>query len=113
VEARSFDAMRGAIEPTEGRSRSSSATPPWPCSASRRCRSLDPALVVLFGDVRWREPAFLDLIRHAADPSRGAPSLLLCIAGPELLERAPSWRGGMLDATTELLEPCPRPRPRS
>ncbi|HZQ02765.1 MAG TPA: AAA family ATPase [Gaiellaceae bacterium] len=62
-------------------------------------------LVVVFDDVHWGEPTFLDLIEHVADLSRDAPILLLCLARPELLDRRPGWGGGKLNATTVLLEP--------
>jgi len=62
-------------------------------------------LVVVFDDMHWGEPTFLDLVEHVADLSRDAPILLLCLARPELLERRPGWGGGKLNATTVLLEP--------
>jgi class 3 adenylate cyclase/tetratricopeptide (TPR) repeat protein len=62
-------------------------------------------LVVVFDDVHWGEPTFLDLVEHVADLSRDVPILLLCLARPELLDRRPGWGGGKLNATTVLLEP--------
>jgi class 3 adenylate cyclase/tetratricopeptide (TPR) repeat protein len=62
-------------------------------------------LLVRFDDVHWGEPALLDLIEHVATMSRGAPILLLCLGRPELLDRRPAWGGGLLNATTALLEP--------
>jgi class 3 adenylate cyclase len=62
-------------------------------------------LVVVFDDIHWGEPTFLDLLDHVADLSRGAPILLLCLARPELLDERPGWGGGKLNATTLLLEP--------
>ena len=62
-------------------------------------------LVVVFDDIHWGEPTFLDLIEHVADLSRDAPILVLCLARPELLDRRPGWGGGKLNATTVLLEP--------
>ena len=62
-------------------------------------------LSVLFDDLQWAEPTFLDLIEHVADWSRDAPILLLCLARPELLELRPGWGGGKMNATTVLLEP--------
>jgi class 3 adenylate cyclase/tetratricopeptide (TPR) repeat protein len=62
-------------------------------------------LVVLFDDVHWAEPTFLDLVEHLADWSRDAPILVLCLARPELLEARAGWGGGKLNATTILLEP--------
>ena len=62
-------------------------------------------LVVVLDDLQWAEPAFLELLEHVATMSRGAPILLFCVARPDLLERRPNWGGGMLNATTVLLEP--------
>jgi class 3 adenylate cyclase/tetratricopeptide (TPR) repeat protein len=65
----------------------------------------DGPLVVVFDDIHWGEPTFLDLLDHVADLSRGAPILLLCVARPELLDDRPGWGGGKLNATTALLQP--------
>ena len=62
-------------------------------------------LVVVFEDVQWGEPAFLDLVEHVSDWSRDAPILLLCVARPELIDLRSGWGGGKLNATTVLLEP--------
>jgi class 3 adenylate cyclase/tetratricopeptide (TPR) repeat protein len=61
-------------------------------------------LAVVFDDLQWAEPTFLDLIDHITDLARDAPMLLLCIARPELLDARPGWGGGKLNATTMLLE---------
>jgi class 3 adenylate cyclase len=62
-------------------------------------------LVIVFDDLHWGEPVFLDLVEHIADFSRDAPILLLCMARPELLDRRSAWGGGKLNATNVLLEP--------
>jgi class 3 adenylate cyclase/tetratricopeptide (TPR) repeat protein len=62
-------------------------------------------VVVLFDDVHWGEPTFLDLIDHVADWARDVPILLMCLARAELLEERPMWAGGKLNATSLLLEP--------
>ncbi len=67
--------------------------------------ALDRPLVVIFDDIQWAEPTFLELVEHIADWSRGAAIFLLCIARPELLELQPSWGGGKANATSLLLEP--------
>ncbi|HZB02517.1 MAG TPA: AAA family ATPase, partial [Actinomycetota bacterium] len=64
-------------------------------------------VVLVFDDIHWGEPTFLDLIEHLADWTRDAAVLLLCIARPELLEVRPGWGGGKLNATAILLEPLP------
>jgi class 3 adenylate cyclase/tetratricopeptide (TPR) repeat protein len=62
-------------------------------------------LVVLFDDIHWAEPTFLDLIEHLADFSRDAPLLLVCLSRQELFDHRPGWGGGKVNATTMLLEP--------
>jgi class 3 adenylate cyclase/tetratricopeptide (TPR) repeat protein len=62
-------------------------------------------LVVVFDDIHWGEPPFLDLIEYVADLSRDAPILLLCMARAELLDRRPGWGGGKPNATNVVLEP--------
>jgi class 3 adenylate cyclase len=61
-------------------------------------------LIVVFDDLQWAEPTFLDLIDHVTDLARDAPMLLVCVARPELLEVRSGWGGGKLNATTMLLE---------
>ena len=62
-------------------------------------------VVVVFDDLHWAEPLFLDLVEHVADLSRDAPILLLCLARQELLEIRPAWGGGKVNAISILLEP--------
>ena len=61
-------------------------------------------LVIVFDDIHWGEPTFLDLIEHLAGRIRDAAVLLVCIARPELLDGRSGWAGGTLNATTVLLE---------
>lgn len=62
-------------------------------------------LILVFDDIHWGEPTFLDLIDHIADWTRDTPILLLAMARPELLEKRPAWGGGKRSATTLQLEP--------
>ncbi|MGH3062830.1 MAG: adenylate/guanylate cyclase domain-containing protein [Gaiellaceae bacterium] len=64
----------------------------------------DRPLVLVFDDLQWAEPTFLDLVDHVSDLARDTPLLLLCVARPELLDHRPGWGGGKLNATTMLLE---------
>ncbi|MDQ6682292.1 MAG: AAA family ATPase, partial [Chloroflexota bacterium] len=68
-------------------------------------RAADSPLILVFDDIQWAEPTFLDLLEHIADWSRSEPLLLLCLARADLLEERPAWGGGKLNATTILLEP--------
>ncbi|MDQ3985127.1 MAG: AAA family ATPase, partial [Actinomycetota bacterium] len=62
-------------------------------------------LAVVFDDMHWAQPTFLDLVEHVADWSRDAPLVVVCMARPELLEVRPSWGGGKFNATSILMEP--------
>jgi class 3 adenylate cyclase/tetratricopeptide (TPR) repeat protein len=62
-------------------------------------------LVLLFDDIHWGEPTFLDLIEHIANWSRDVAILLVCMARPELLDTRSSWGGGKMNAATITLEP--------
>ena len=62
-------------------------------------------LVVVFDDLHWGEPSFLDMIDHVADAARDASILLICTARPEFLDARAGWAGGKLNATSILLEP--------
>jgi class 3 adenylate cyclase len=61
-------------------------------------------LVLVFDDVHWGEPTFLDLVEHMAEWTRDAPILLIVMARAELLETRPAWGGGKRWATTMSLE---------
>ena len=64
-------------------------------------------LVVVWEDIHWAEPTFLDLIDHLTDWSRDAPIFLLTPARPELLDARAGWGGGKHNASTILLEALP------
>ena len=65
----------------------------------------DRPLVLVFDDIHWAEPTFLDLVEHVADWARDSPILLVCLARPDLLEARSGWAGGKLNATSTFLEP--------
>jgi tetratricopeptide (TPR) repeat protein len=77
----------------------------WAVRKLLESHARDKPLVVVFDDVQWGEPTFLDLVDHVADLSRDAPILLVCLARPELLDMRPGWSGGKFNATSVLLEP--------
>jgi class 3 adenylate cyclase len=51
-------------------------------------------LVVVFDDLQWAEPTFLDLVDHVTDLSRDAPILLICVARPDSSTFAPAGAAG-------------------
>ena len=56
-------------------------------------------LVVVFDDIHWAEPTFLDLIEDILDASLGVPLLLVCAARHELLEDRPGFAAGRRTAS--------------
>jgi DNA-binding SARP family transcriptional activator/class 3 adenylate cyclase len=48
-------------------------------------------LVLVFEDLQWADDALLDFIDSLPEAADAAPLLVLCTAGPELLERRPDW----------------------
>ncbi len=77
----------------------------WAFRKLLEAHAAERPVVVVFDDLHWGEPTFLDLVEHVADLSRDAPILLLCMARPELLDVRAAWGGGKLNATNVLLEP--------
>jgi class 3 adenylate cyclase len=47
-------------------------------------------LIVVFEDLHWAEPTFLDLVDHLAREATGR-IFLACLARPDLIERRPQW----------------------
>jgi tetratricopeptide (TPR) repeat protein len=63
------------------------------------------ALVLIFDDLQWGEPTFLDLVTQLGERGQSVPELIIAIARPELVERRPEWAGGTANALTISLEP--------
>jgi tetratricopeptide (TPR) repeat protein len=51
----------------------------------------DRPLVVVFDDIHWAEPTFLDLLEYLAGHARDAALLVVCVARPDLLDLRPAW----------------------
>lgn len=54
-------------------------------------------LVLIFEDVHWAEPTFLDLVEYLTD-SVEAAVFLVCLARPEFLELRPRWKESLENA---------------
>jgi class 3 adenylate cyclase len=73
------------------------------------CRLLDhlsrrQPLVLVFDDVQWAAPAFLDLVEYLTRRC-SAPVLIACLARPELFELRPDWPTHEPATTLISLEP--------
>jgi class 3 adenylate cyclase/tetratricopeptide (TPR) repeat protein len=77
----------------------------WAVRKLLEAQAQEQPLVLVFDDLQWGQPTFLDLLEHVADWSRDAPILLICLARPEFLDDRPGWGGGKFNATSVLLEP--------
>ena len=62
-------------------------------------------LVMIFDDLHWAEPTFLDLVAQLVERGRGAAELVVAVARPELHEQRADWAGGTANAVTISLEP--------
>jgi len=62
-------------------------------------------LVVLFEDLHWAEPTFLELVKYLAGTIRGVPILIVAIARPELLDASPDFAGALAGASRMELQP--------
>ena len=60
-------------------------------------------LVVVFDDVHWAEPTFLELVEHLADEGTG-PISIVCVAREELLEDRAAFLEGRANADRIMLE---------
>jgi class 3 adenylate cyclase/tetratricopeptide (TPR) repeat protein len=62
-------------------------------------------LVVVFDDIHWGEPTFLDLLEYLVDWIKDLPVLLLCMARNELFEVRGAWMTGKPNASLISLQP--------
>jgi DNA-binding SARP family transcriptional activator len=69
------------------------------CEASARERPL----VLVFDDVHWAEPTFLELVEHLADKGTG-PIAVVCLARDELVEERPSFLEGRANLDRLMLD---------
>ena len=69
------------------------------CEVSARERPL----VLVFDDVHWAEPTFLELVEHLADKGEG-PISVVCLAREELLEERPAFLEGRANADRIVLD---------
>jgi class 3 adenylate cyclase/tetratricopeptide (TPR) repeat protein len=58
-------------------------------------------VLVLFEDIHWAEPTFLELVQHVVEHA-GSKVLIVCTARHELVERQPEWSIGADSVRLEL-----------
>jgi class 3 adenylate cyclase len=62
-------------------------------------------LVVVFEDIHWAEPTFLELIKYLAATIRDVSLLIVAVARTDLLDAVPDFAGGLDNATRMELQP--------
>jgi serine/threonine protein kinase len=65
----------------------------------------DRPLIVVFDDLHWAEPTFIDFVEYIAGSSNVASILVICLARSELTEMRPEWASGVQQTVTVILEP--------
>jgi class 3 adenylate cyclase/tetratricopeptide (TPR) repeat protein len=65
----------------------------------------DRPVVVVFDDIHWGEPTFLDLLEYVAGWSGEASLLLLCMARPEFVDGRATWGTAAPGAVSLRLRP--------
>ena len=65
----------------------------WSARRLLESEARERPVVVLFDDVQWGEPTFLDFVEYLTDFASG-PLLVVCPARPDLLDRRPDWGAG-------------------
>ena len=63
----------------------------WAVRRSFETLARERPLVLVFDDVHWAEPTFLDLVEYLGAWTEDAPILLIALARPDLLEERPTW----------------------
>jgi class 3 adenylate cyclase/tetratricopeptide (TPR) repeat protein len=61
--------------------------------------------VVVFDDIHWAEPTFLELIENLVKSAWEVPIVLVCTSRPDLLEERPGWLAAEAAASRVELEP--------
>ena len=62
-------------------------------------------LLVVFEDIHWAEPTFLDLLEYLVGWTRRASILVVCLARRELLDKHPAWVGPRPNTSLIALDP--------
>ena len=77
----------------------------WAVRRSFESLARERPLVVIFDDVHWAEPTFLDLVEYLGAWTDDAPILLLALARPDLLDERPTWADPEVGVATLRLGP--------
>jgi class 3 adenylate cyclase len=71
--------------------RATAADTAWSVRRAVEALAGDRPLLLVFDDVHWGEPTFLDLLEYLGAWITDAPVLLVAVARPDILDVRPSW----------------------
>ena len=77
----------------------------WAVRKLLEAAAREQPLVVLFEDIHWAEPTFLELIEHLAGKTEGVPILIVAAARTDLFDVRPDFGGAVAAATKLELHP--------
>ena len=87
------DRLSRALSPGD-QGRSDAAEIFWAARRLLETLARSRPLLVIFEDLHWAEPTFLDLVESLAVQAGRSPLILVGVARPELLEQRPAWGTG-------------------
>jgi class 3 adenylate cyclase/tetratricopeptide (TPR) repeat protein len=94
--------IAGAVGRSEAAGRSEEIS--WAVRKLFEALAAERPLIVVFDDIHWAEPAFLDLIEYLVNFAQG-PILILALARPDLLDLRGSWGTPQSNASIIALSP--------
>jgi class 3 adenylate cyclase len=77
----------------------------WAVRKLLEAAAREQPLVILFEDIHWAEPTFLELIEHLAGKAEGVPILIVAAARTDLFDVRPDFGGAVAAATKLELHP--------
>jgi tetratricopeptide (TPR) repeat protein len=77
----------------------------WALRRVLEIRAQQQPVVLVFDDVQWAEPTFVDLIHYITDESTGSPLLLICVGRTEPVDVHSKWSAARGNASVLPLEP--------
>jgi DNA-binding SARP family transcriptional activator len=77
-----------------GEGRTDAAEIFWAARRLLEVLARDRTVLVVFEDLHWAQPTFLDLVESLALRTGQAAIVVVCVARPELLDKRPAWGAG-------------------
>jgi class 3 adenylate cyclase/tetratricopeptide (TPR) repeat protein len=83
----------------------STAETHWAARKLLELLALRGPLVVVFDDIHWAEPTFLDFVEYLTGFAVSGPLMIVCVARPDLLEARPEWASTRQNSRVTSVDP--------